>query len=47
MPGFTSISMYPKLMTHAGVDYPTLVSRLCELALAQHRTRRSLSHDRA
>jgi D-alanine-D-alanine ligase len=29
IPGFTSISMYPKLMGHAGVPYATLIDRLC------------------
>lgn len=46
MPGFTSISMYPKLMEHAGVDYRSLVSRLCDLALARHRERAGLRLDR-
>ena len=46
MPGFTSISMYPKLMEHAGVSYPALVSRLCELALQRHRERVGLRVDR-
>jgi D-alanine--D-alanine ligase len=46
MPGFTSISMYPKLMEHAGVPYPELIHRLCELALAYHRARRELTVER-
>ncbi|MEM6295624.1 MAG: D-alanine--D-alanine ligase family protein [Myxococcota bacterium] len=46
MPGFTSISMYPKLMEHAGVSYPALVTRLCELALTRHRERSGLRVDR-
>jgi D-alanine-D-alanine ligase len=46
MPGFTSISMYPKLMEHAGIAYPELVHRLCELALAHHRERRALTVER-
>jgi len=46
MPGFTSISMYPKLMEHAGVPYPQLVDRLCRLALDHHGARRSLRVDR-
>lgn len=33
MPGFTEISMYPKLWQHSGVTYPDLVGRLIELAL--------------
>jgi D-alanine--D-alanine ligase len=44
MPGFTSISMYPKLMAHAGVPYRELVTRLCELALVHHGKRRGLSN---
>ena len=47
MPGFTSISMYPKLMGHAGVSYSELVTWLCELGLENHRSRRRLSTDRA
>ncbi len=35
MPGFTSISMYPRMWAEAGVDYPTLVSTLVETALAR------------
>ena len=46
MPGFTSISMYPKLMEHAGVTYPALVSRLCALALARHTERAGLRVER-
>ena len=33
MPGFTQISMYPKLWLHSGLSYPELVNRLVELAL--------------
>ena len=36
LPGFTSISMYPKLFGAVGVDYDSLVDRLIELALAEH-----------
>ena len=32
-PGFTSISMYPKLMEHEGVPVPALIDRLIALAL--------------
>ena len=32
-PGFTSISMYPKLMEHEGLPVPALIDRLIELAL--------------
>jgi D-alanine-D-alanine ligase len=33
IPGFTSISMYPKLWEASGISYPQLVDRLVELAL--------------
>lgn len=33
LPGFTSISMYPKLWQSSGLTYPQLVDRLIELAL--------------
>jgi D-alanine-D-alanine ligase len=33
MPGFTSISMYPRMWAASGVDYPTLVDRLIADAL--------------
>ena len=45
MPGFTPISMYPKLWQAAGVDYPELIDRLVELALERHaRRRRNTKH---
>jgi D-alanine-D-alanine ligase len=37
IPGFTSISMYPKLWEASGVSYTRLVDRLIELALERHR----------
>ncbi|NOX62496.1 MAG: D-alanine--D-alanine ligase [Chloroflexi bacterium] len=33
IPGFTSISMYPKLWLASGLSYPQLIDRLIELAL--------------
>ena len=33
MPGFTAISMYPKLMEHEGLSFSALADRLIELAL--------------
>jgi len=33
IPGFTSISMYPKLWEASGLPYPQLLDRLIELAL--------------
>lgn len=37
LPGFTPISMYPKMWAASGVDYPTLVDRLVQAALRRHR----------
>jgi len=39
IPGFTSISMYPKLWEASGLPYRQLLDRLIDLALAQHRER--------
>jgi D-alanine-D-alanine ligase len=39
IPGFTSISMYPKMWEAAGVSFRALVDRLIELALERHRAR--------
>ncbi len=36
MPGFTPISMYPKMWQAAGLDYPSLLDELVQLALARH-----------
>jgi D-alanine-D-alanine ligase len=36
MPGFTSISMYPKLWAASGIEYPALIDRLIQLALERH-----------
>ncbi len=37
IPGFTSISMYPKMWEHSGVPFPALIDRLIALALDRHR----------
>jgi len=39
IPGFTPISMYPRLWEATGVPYPELLDRLVELALARHARR--------
>ena len=41
IPGFTSISMYPKLWEATGVSYRELIDRLIELALAEHSEKRA------
>ncbi|MEM0941053.1 MAG: D-alanine--D-alanine ligase family protein [Bacteroidota bacterium] len=42
IPGFTSISMYPKLWENDGLNYSELISQLIELAIEQFNTRRNL-----
>lgn len=42
LPGFTSISMYPKMMEASGVPYGELLTRLVNLALERHHRRQSL-----
>jgi len=37
IPGFTSISMYPKMWEASGLSYPQLIDRLIELAFELHR----------
>jgi|SRR5579871_576013 len=46
IPGFTSISMFPKMWEHAGLAMPQLLDRLIELALERHRTRKSLRYSK-
>jgi len=41
IPGFTSISMYPKMWEAAGVPFGELLDRLIELALDRHRARQA------
>ncbi len=43
IPGFTPISMYPKLLGLSGVPYPELLDRLVSLALRRHERRRQLA----
>jgi D-alanine-D-alanine ligase len=47
LPGFTQISMYPKLWQASGVGYTELITRLIELGLERHaeKTRTSYSRD--
>lgn len=42
LPGFTSISMYPRLWGLSGLPLPKLVDRLVQIALDRHRDRRRL-----
>jgi len=43
IPGFTSISMYPKLWEATGIPYPNLITKLIELALKRHAISQSLT----
>jgi D-alanine-D-alanine ligase len=42
IPGFTTISMYPKLWAASGVEYPVLLDRLIALAVARHAEKQQL-----
>ncbi len=42
IPGFTNISMYPKLWEASGISYSELVDRLIELALQRHKGQQEL-----
>ena len=46
IPGFTQISMYPKLWQASGLSYPGLIEELIDLGLRRHRARKGLSVER-
>jgi D-alanine-D-alanine ligase len=46
MPGFTSISMYPKLWQATGLSYKKLIDRLIQLALERHKEKGQTSFTR-
>lgn len=41
IPGFTSISMYPKMWEASGISYPELLDRLIQLALERYRDKKA------
>jgi len=45
LPGFTAISMYPKMWEASGLPLPRLLDELIRLALERHEKRRRLSHE--
>ena len=45
LPGFTTISMYPKMWEASGIAYTELLSRLIDLAMARHERKISLVRD--
>jgi D-alanine-D-alanine ligase len=44
IPGFTSISMYPKMWEYSGLPMPKLIDRLIELALERHAGKQRLRY---
>lgn len=42
LPGFTEVSMYPRLWKASGLSYPALLDRLIELALLRQRRRAAI-----
>jgi D-alanine-D-alanine ligase len=42
IPGFTSISMYPKLWEASGISYSELLDRLITLAIERHREKNAI-----
>ena len=42
IPGFTTISMYPKMWEASGVPYPALLDRLIQLAIERHSQKQQL-----
>ncbi len=46
IPGFTSISMFPKMWQHDGIAYGALLDHLIELALERHESRKATRYTR-
>jgi D-alanine-D-alanine ligase len=46
MPGFTSISMYPKMWAATGLSYPALIDRLIQLGLERHEDKKKNRYSR-
>ena len=42
LPGFTNISMYPKLWDKSGINYPTLLEKLIDLAIERRKSKNRL-----
>ena len=47
IPGFTAISMYPKMWEASGLSYPDLLDRLLQLAIERHAQKQRLRTSRA
>ncbi len=46
MPGFTAISMYPKLWAASGLSYPALIEKLIRLGLERHEEKKKNQYSR-
>ena len=46
MPGFTSISMYPKMWAATGVSYPALIEKLIQLGIERHKDKKRNQYSR-
>ncbi len=46
MPGFTAISMYPKMWATSGVTYPELIDRLIQLGIERHEDKKRNQYSR-
>jgi len=46
IPGFTSISMFPKMWEYTGVPYAALLDRLIALALERHETKKATRYSK-
>jgi D-alanine-D-alanine ligase len=46
MPGFTAISMYPKLWAASGLAYPDLIDRLIQLGVDRHQDKKRNRYSR-
>src|SRR5947209_2553584 len=46
MPGFTSISMYPKLWAASGIEYPELIDRLIQLGRERYQEKKKNRYSR-
>jgi D-alanine-D-alanine ligase len=46
MPGFTAISMYPKMWKATGMSYPELIDRLIQLGIERHEDKKRNQYTR-
>jgi D-alanine-D-alanine ligase len=46
MPGFTAISMYPKLWAASGLSYPDLIDRLIQFGIERHEDKKKNQYSR-